>query len=583
MNKILNDIADVVIDIIYNSNYNIDKTIITKDYVISCFEKPKDLNNGDIAIPCFKFSKYFKDSPINISKYLESKLNNSKILNTQISKIISIGGYLNFYINASFTSNNILKEIVEQKQNYGFVNEGHGQNVVIDYSSPNIAKPFHLGHLRTTVIGRAIYNLYKQLGYNCIGINYLGDWGRQFGLLIEGYNRFKDDYDIEKDPLHALSDIYVRINKLAKDDEKVMNIARDNFKKLESGNSEYLKLWQYFRDVSLKEYKRIYDILDCHFDSYNGESYYNNKMNEVIDLLNKKHVLVESNGAKVVYIDDKQPPCIIVKSNGSTIYATRDLAAIIDRSRTYDYVKSIYVTSYEQIDYFHQLFSVAKYVVDDKYVKGLVHVPYGMIRLKTGKMSTRDGNVVYLQDMIDESIKKAKDILVQKNSNLNNSDDVAKKVGIGALIFNNLKHNKIKDIVFDLDEILRFDGQTGPYIQYTYVRTQSILKKANFNVSEINIENINYDLLNSNDEQNLIKLLGDFKNIIKQAATEYEPAIIARYLIDIACAFSKMYNDIPVIVDDKNLKVARCILVYSTSIVIKKGLKILGIDCPDKM
>ena len=585
MDKTLNDIANLIIDLIYNSNYssNIDKKIINKDYVISCFEKPKNLNNGDIALPCFKFSKYFKDSPINISNYFENILNKNIILNNQISKVEAVNGYLNFYINSSYTSNNILKQIVKEKQNYGFVDEGHGKNVVIDYSSPNIAKPFHLGHLRTTVIGRTIYNLYKQLGYNCIGINYLGDWGRQFGLLIEGYKRFRDDYDIEKDPLHALSDMYVRINKLAQDDEEVMNIARDNFKKLEEGDTEYLKLWKYFREVSLKEYKRIYDILGCHFDSYNGESYYNDKMDEVIDILDKKHVLVESNGAKVVYIDDKQPPCIIVKSNGSTIYATRDLAAIIDRSRTYDYVKSIYVTSYEQIDYFHQLFNVAKYVVDDKYVNGLVHVPYGMVRLKTGKMSTRDGNVIYLQDMIEQAIQRAKDILIQKDANLENSEDVAKKVGIGALVFNNLKHNKIKDIVFDLDEILRFDGQTGPYVQYTYVRTQSILKKANFDIEMIDTDNIKYDLLVTDTEQNLIKLLGEFNNVIKQAAEEYEPAVLARYLIDVASAFSKMYNDVQVIVDDSNLKNARCILVYATSIVIKNGLKILGIECPDKM
>ena len=306
-------------------------------------------------------------------------------------------------------------------------------------------------------------------------------------------------------------------------------------------------------------------------------------MGEVIDILTKKGVLVESNGAKVVKLGNDEPPCIIVKSNGSTIYATRDLAAIIDRARTYDFEKAIYVTSYEQIHHFSQVFRVAKYLVDEKYIKGLVHVPYGMIRLKTGKMSTREGTVIYLQDMIDESIKKAKIIIEQKNNNLKDSDKIASQVGIGALVFNNLKHNKIKDILFDVDEILRFDGETGPYVQYTYVRTQSILRKANFNINTINIDNIKYDLLISKIEQELIKLLGNFKQIIFEASQSYEPAILARYLIEVSSTFSRFYNDISVIVDDKDLKLARCVLVYSTGIVIKKGLDILGIQCPDEM
>lgn len=581
MEKMIQDLSNYLYDAIKNIYKNTDN--ISKEYIMSSFEKPKDKLNGDIALPCFKFSKYFKASPINIAINLQDELQKLDISKIGISKIIALNGYLNIYTDSCSISNNVLKEILIEKEKYGFVDQGKNKNVVIDYSSPNIAKPFHLGHLRTTVIGRTIYNLYKELGYNCIGINYLGDWGRQFGLLIEGYQMFKDQYDIEKDPLHTLSDIYVRINKLAKDDAKIMDTARDNFQKLEQGDKELLKLWKYFRDVSLKEYDRIYKILGCHFDSYNGEAYYNDKMGEVIDILDKKGVLVESNGAKVVFTSEDEPPCIIVKSNGSTIYATRDLAALLDRVRSYDFVKAIYVTSYEQIQYFHQIFTVAKYVVDDKYVKGLVHVPYGMIRLKTGKMSTRDGNVIYLQDMIDEAIKKAKNIIKQKNANLKNSDDVAKKVGIGALVFNNLKHNKIKDIVFDLDDILRFDGQTGPYIQYTYVRTQSVLKKAGFDMNSINIDDISYHLLSSDTEQELIKILGEFSNIIIKAAQDFEPAILARYLIDVATIFSRFYNDIPVIVDDQKLKQARCVLVYCTAIVIKKGLQILGVECPDQM
>lgn len=554
-------------------------TEIGIEEIFNKIEVPKDKKNGDFAYPCFNLAKVVRNSPINIANNIKEKIE----LPDEISKVEVVNGYLNFYTNSSNVVNSVLNIICEEKEKYGFVNIGKNQNVCIDYSSPNIAKPFHLGHLRTTIIGRAISNLYKELGFNSISINYLGDWGRQFGLVIEGYKRFKDEYDISKDPLHSLSDMYVRANNLAKDDEKVMDMARENFKKLEEGNEEYIKLWKYFRELSLKEYNKTYELLGCKFDSYNGEAYYNDKMQEVIDILDKKGVLVESQGAKVVMLGKDEPPCIIVKSNGSTIYATRDLAAILDRSRTYDYVKSIYVTSYEQIHHFKQLFQVAKYIVDEKYTKGLAHVPYGMVRLKTGKMSTREGTVIYLQDLLEGAIKKASDILLQKNSQLENKDEVAKQVGIGAVVFNDLKTNKIKDVVFDLDEILRFDGETGPYVQYTYVRTRSILNKAGFNINAINKDKVNYDLLKSEDEIDLVKDLDKFSDVIKRAAEEYEPSILARYLIDVSSKFSRFYNNNQVIVDNEKLKEVRCLLVYCTGLVIKKGLSILGIETPEKM
>lgn len=571
----MEEIKEKVAECIKNSL----NTKISVDEIFNKIEVPKDKKNGDFAYPCFNLAKVVRNSPINIANNIKEKIE----LPDEISKVEVVNGYLNFYTNSSNVVNSVLNIICEEKEKYGFVNIGKNQNVCIDYSSPNIAKPFHLGHLRTTIIGRAISNLYKELGFNSISINYLGDWGRQFGLVIEGYKRFKDEYDISKDPLHSLSDMYVRANNLAKDDEKVMDMARENFKKLEEGNEEYIKLWKYFRELSLKEYNKTYDLLGCKFDSYNGEAYYNDKMQEVIDILEKKGVLVESQGAKVVMLGENEPPCIIVKSNGSTIYATRDLAAILDRSRTYDYVKSIYVTSYEQIHHFKQLFQVAKYIVDEKYTKGLAHVPYGMVRLKTGKMSTREGTVIYLQDLLESAIKKASDILLQKNSQLENKDEVAKQVGIGAVVFNDLKTNKIKDVVFDLDEILRFDGETGPYVQYTYVRTRSILIKAGFNINDINKDNVNYDLLKSEDEIDLVKDLDKFSDVIKRAAEEYEPSILARYLIDVSSKFSRFYNNNQVIVDNEKLKEARCILVYCTGLVIKKGLSILGIETPEKM
>lgn len=552
---------------------------IDKSDIISKIEIPKDKKNGDFAYPCFNLAKILRNSPVNIANELKEKI----VLPEEISKVEVVNGYLNFYINDLDISKKVLVKIINEKDIYGFQNVGNNANVCIDYSSPNIAKPFHLGHFRTTIIGRAISNLYKELGYNTISINYLGDWGRQFGLVIEGYKRFKDEYDIKKDPLHALSDMYVRANKLAKDDEKVMDMARENFKQLEDGNEEYLNLWKTFRELSLKEYNKTYEMLGCKFDSYNGEAYYNDKMDEVIDLLDKKGVLVESRGAKVVMLGEDEPPCIIVKSDGSTIYATRDLAAILDRSRVYDYEKSIYVTSYEQIHHFKQIFEVAKYIVDEKYTKELVHVPYGMVRLKTGKMSTREGTVIYLQDLINDAINKSKNVLKEKNSDVLDIDTLSKQIGIGALVFNDLKTNKIKDVVFDLDEILRFDGETGPYVQYTYVRTKSILEKAKFDIDSINIDSIDFELLKEEESIDLVKLLNKFPEVIKRAAVEYEPSILSRYLIDVASLFSRFYNNNQVITDDEKLKNVRCVLVYATGIVIKKGLRILGIEAPDKM
>lgn len=553
---------------------------ITLEEIELKIETPKDKQNGDFAYPCFNLAKFLRNSPLNIANSIKENI----VLDDSISKVEVVNGFLNFYLNSQNIVNDVLKKIVEEKEEYGSSKEGEGTNIIVEYSSPNIAKPFHLGHFRNTVLGKALYDLYETLGYNVTGINHLGDWGRQFGILIEGYRRFKDEYNLEENPLEALSDIYVRINKIAKEDEEVMNIARENFKKLEEGDVELTKLWKFFREVSLKEYNRIYSLLGSKFDSYNGEAFYNDKMDEVIDILDKKSVLIDSQGAKVVEVGDNMPPCIVLKSNGSTIYATRDLAAILYRARTYDFTKCIYITATEQILHFKQIFEVAKHLVDEKYQKGLVHVSYGMIRLKTGKMSTREGNVIYVNDLINDAINKSKEIMLAKNPELENLDEVSKKIGIGALIFNYLKNGKNKDIIFDLDETLRFDGETGPYVQYTYVRTKSILEKVGFNIENINKDEIQYNLLKEKQEVELIKELEKFEAIIRKAANEYEPSILARYLIDVATSFSRFYNECSVAnCDDDKLKEVRCTLVYATSIVIKKGLSILGIDCPEKM
>ena len=557
----------------------LNNTEITIDEIEAKVEVPKDKQNGDFSYPCFNLAKIMKNSPVNIANTIKGNI----VLPKEISKVDVVNGFLNFYLDSDNVVASTLEKIVKEKENYGSSNEGNGRNIIVEYSSPNIAKPFHLGHFRNTVLGKALYDLYVTLGYNVTGINHLGDWGRQFGIIIEGYKRFKDEYDFEKDPLAALSDIYVRMNKICKEDESEMDKARENFKKLEEGDEELTKLWKYFREVSLKEYKRIYDLLGSKFDSYNGEAFYNDKMGEVIDILDKKGVLIDSQGAKVVDVGPDMPPCIVLKSNGSTIYATRDLAAILYRTRTYDFEKCIYITATEQILHFKQVFEAAKHLVDEKYQKGLTHVTYGMIRLKTGKMSTREGNVIYINDLIKEAIKKAKDIILSKNANLENADEVAKKVGIGALTFNYLKNNKNKDIIFDLDETLRFDGETGPYVQYTYVRTKSMLEKAGFKVEDLD-KDIDYTLLKETQEIELVKELQKFGDVIRRAASENEPSILAKYMIDVAASFSRFYNECQVAtLDDEKLKAARCALVYATSIVIKKGLGILGVECPEKM
>ena len=553
---------------------------LSLDEVINIIEEPKESNLGDFALPCFKLAKLYKKAPNIIAEDLKEKLVNINILG--IENIETVSGYLNFFTDKKLITKGIINEIIDKKEEYILSNDGVGKTICIDYSSPNIAKPFHIGHLRSTVIGSALCKINKALGYNVVGINYLGDFGTQFGYVIEGYKRWGKDYDLTTNPIKKLVEIYVKINELAADDESVKDLARQNFKKLEEGDEEIVSLWKRFRDLSLEEYKRIYDRLDIQFDSFDGEAYYNDKMEEVINILNDKNVLVESEGAKVVNLKNEQVPCMILKTNGSTTYATRDLAAILDRTRRYDFSRCLYLTGYEQTLHFNQVFEVAKYIVDEKFVSGLTHVPFGMVLGAGGKkLSTRKGASATIEDVIDEVIEKAKDILVKKGKVKENIDQVANCVGIGAVIFNDLKNSRIKDEVFDMDEMLKFEGETGPYVQYTYVRTNSILNKAEIDLSKIS--NIDYSLLDKKEEIELIKLLAKIKDIIKQASIQSEPSILTRYLVDVASLFSKYYNEYQIIVEEESLKQARLTLVYATNIILKEGLKLLGIKCPNNM
>lgn len=552
-------------------------TQLDKNELESYIEIPKDSAMGDYAFPCFKLAKELRKAPQIIATEIYEKLEVEEEL---FSKVEIVGGYINFYTNNTALVKDVLSEYNENKEKYGDSKIGEGKNVVIDYSAPNIAKPFHIGHLRSTVIGGALYNVYKFLDYNVIGVNHLGDYGTQFGKLIEGYKMWGDEYDIDSNPIDELTKIYIRINELCKQDESVLENCRNNFKKLEDKDPYCVEIWERFRKLSLKEFQRVYDMLGSKFDSWNGEAFYSDKMNEVKEILEKTGRLVESEGAKVIELED-MAPCIIEKTNGSTTYATRDLAAILYRARNYNFDKALYVTSYEQVLHFKQVFEVAKLLgLDEKYTKGLEHVPFGMVRLKEGKMSTREGVIIKLEDLLKEAISRAKKVIEEKNPELENKEEVAKKVGIGAVIFNDLSNSRIKDEIFDWDTMLNFQGETGPYIQYIYVRTKSVLEKAGYVPK---FEDININELTDESSTNVIKTISNFANILEQVVEKNEPSILSRYLIDLSQSFSSFYNANKIIGEDKEKQDARLYLTYVVGNILKTGANLLGIQMPDRM
>ena len=555
---------------------------IDEETIKSYIEIPKDAKNGDSAFPCFRLAKELKKAPPMIANEIREKI---VVDESIVEKAEIAGGYLNFYIHPEILTKEVLHEISKQKE-YGSSNLGEGKNIIVDYSAPNIAKPFHIGHLRSTVIGAALYKIYKYLGYHVIGINHLGDYGTQFGKLIEGYKRWGEEYDVDNNPIDELTKIYIRINQACKEDESILQACRDNFKKLEDGDEYCVALWEKFRNLSLQEFQKVYDLLGSKFDSWNGESFYSDKMSEVISILEKTGKLIESQGARIIDLEESgiNTPCIIEKSNGSTTYATRDLAAILYRARTYDFDKALYVTSYEQVLHFKQVFEVAKLLgLDEKYTKGLEHVSFGMVLLPTGKMSTREGNMIKLEELLQESILRAKEIIEQKNPELEDKEEVAKKVGLGAVIFNDLANSRVKDEIFEWDQILNFQGETGPYIQYTYVRTQSVLEKAGVKGNILSDDMVNVDKLNDVYSQNIIKLLYGLGDILVQVTEKNEPSILSRYLIELAKAFSSFYNENRIMVEDSKLQNSRIYLTYAVGKVLKTGAELLGMEMPEKM
>ena len=547
--------------------------------IIKMVEKPTNNDMGDFSFPCFKLAKELKKSPMIIAQEICEKMK----LDAEVFEDIEIvNGYINFFVNKERIIKEVLEEVSNKKEEYGKSTLGAGQNIIVEYSSPNIAKPFHIGHLRNTVIGSALYNMYKFLGYNTIGINHLGDYGTQFGKMIEGYKRWGQEYNIDENPIEELTKIYVRINDLCKKDEDVLKACRDNFKKLEDGDPYCTEIWNKFREVSLNEFNRIYELLGVKFDSLNGEAFYSDKMPEVEELLRNSGRLVKSEGAEIIDLEEeKMGVCMIKKSNGSTTYATRDLAAILYRTRTYDFDKCLYVVAYEQNLHFKQIFEVAKLLgIDEKYIKGLQHIPYGMVHLKSGKMSTREGNVIKVEDLLKESISRVKQIIKEKNPDMENLEENARKIGIGAVVFNNVATTIIKDQIFDWDTILNFNGETGPYIQYTYVRTNSVLNNSN---GVKDVKKIDFSVLTDKESLEVVKKIYEFNNVIENSVDKNEPSLLARYLLELAKNYSTFYNNNKILVEDEKTKDARVFLTYSVGIVLKIGMKLLGIEMPDKM
>ncbi|MCT4597291.1 MAG: arginine--tRNA ligase [Vallitalea sp.] len=536
-------------------------------------EVPSNPQMGDFAFPCFKLAKVFRKAPNMIASDIVEAIEESNMF----SEIKQVGAYVNFYVNKQKFIENVLStgQLSEK------LSDGNGKTIVLDYSSPNIAKPFHIGHLRTTIIGNSLYNIYEHLGYKCVGVNHLGDWGTQFGKLIVAYKKWGSKEEIEKNGINELIKIYVKFHDEAEKDSELDDEARAWFTKMENGNEEALDLWQWFKDISLKEFKKVYNMLDIEFDSYAGESFYNDKMEDVINELEDKDLIKISEGAKIVLLEEENmPPCLITKKDGSTLYATRDITAAIYRKNTYDFEKCIYVTAFDQNLHFAQWFKVIEKMGYDWSDK-LIHVPYGLVSMESGKLSSRKGKVIYLDDLLNESIEKTKKIIEEKNPNLENKDKIAKDVGIGAILFNDLYNNRIKDVVFSWDKVLNFDGETGPYVQYTHARASSVLRKANYDMNES--KDIDYSLLTDDLAFAVVKTLERFSNVVRDSANKLEPSFISRYVVDLAQDFNRFYHNCPILVDDVKLRDARLKLVYNVKVIIKESLNLLGIKAPEQM
>ncbi|MGL4763248.1 MAG: arginine--tRNA ligase [Sarcina sp.] len=540
----------------------------------SLVEIPPKSDMGDFAFPCFQLSKVMRKAPNMIAVDLAEGINKEGF-----ERVEALGPYVNFFLDKSTFSKVVIEKVLSEGDNYGSGTEGDNKNIVVEFSSPNIAKPFHVGHLFTTAIGNSLYKILKFDGYNPVRINHLGDWGTQFGKLIYAYKNWGDEAALEQDPIKELLRIYVKFYYEAKENPELDDQGRMHFKRLEDGCEEEVALWNRFKDLSLKEFNKIYDILGVDFDSWAGESFYNDKMDDVVAFLESKEILEESNGAKVVMLDEyNMPPCLVVKSDGASIYATRDLAAARYRKEHYEFDKCIYVVGKDQILHFKQVFKTLE-LAGQEWAKDCVHIPFGVVKFADKKLSTRKGDVVLLEDLLNGAVENAQKLIEEKNPTLLNKEETAKKIGIGAIIFTYLKNTREKDITFNWEEMLSFDGETAPYVQYAYARANSIIKRAGDNLVAAD-----FSKLTTKEEFELSKTLEDFHKVILLAIDKLEPSVVTRYAIDVAKAFNKFYNAHTVLnVEDESLKSARVALIKASAQVIKNALGLIAVDVVDEM
>ncbi|MFN6649948.1 arginine--tRNA ligase [Enterococcus gallinarum] len=548
------------------------KEDLTLEQVSQLLENPKTAEHGDVAFPAFALAKVYRKAPQQIASELAEKIDPASF-----EKIEVVGPYLNFFMNKEVISEHVLQTVLKEKNHYGDQSIGNQQAVPIDMSSPNIAKPISMGHLRSTVIGNSIGFILEKIGYQPIRINHLGDWGTQFGKLIVAYKKWGSEEAVKKEPINELLRLYVEFHEQAENDKALEDEARAWFKKLEDGDQEATELWQWFRDESLQEFNKIYDMLEVSFDSLNGEAFYNDKMMEVVELLEEKHLLQEDQGAEIVDLTAYDlNPALIRKSDGATLYITRDMAAALYRKRTYNFAKSLYVVGNEQSYHFKQLKAVLKEMGFD-WSDDMHHIPFGLITKDGKKLSTRKGKIVLLEEVLNEAIESAKEQITEKNPGLANKDEVAKQVGVGAVVFHDLKNDRLNNFDFTLEEVVRFEGETGPYVQYSHARAMSILEKAQFDPA-----NAQALALNDAESWEVIKLIQRYPETILQAADKYEPSVIAKHAIKLAQAFNKYYANVKILAEDAQ-KDARLALVYAVTVLLKEDLRLLGLHAPDKM
>lgn len=557
---------------------------LSKGDILDLLEVPQDETMGDYALPCFRLAKVLRKAPPMIAAEIAEKVGRREGAGF-LAKVESVNAYVNFFLRRETVAQEVTAEVLRCGTDFGKSDLGEGKPVIVEYSSPNIAKPFHIGHIRSTVIGSALARIYDALGYDVIRINHLGDYGTQFGKMIVAYRRWGSEEDVRREPIKTLLSYYTKFHEEAEKDPSLEQEARETFARLEQGAEEEVVLWQWFREESLKEFGRVYDMLGITFDSYNGESFYSDKMERFVQELKEKGLLEESEGAQIVRLDDYgMPPALIKKSDGSTLYITRDIAAAVYRKETYDFYKNIYVVASQQNLHFQQWFKVLE-LLGYEWAKDCVHVPFGLVSLEDGVMSTRLGKVVFLEDVLKSAVEKTKEIIEEKGVATEEVDEIARQVGIGAVVFNELANNRIKDYVFSWDRVLNFDGETGPYVQYTYARSASVLRKADpEEVEKVRAGGIDMAALSSSDSAyDLAKLLYRMPAVIAEAGEKYEPSILTRHVISIASVFNRFYHDEHVLVEDEGERLAKLALVAAAGQAIKNGLALLGIEAPERM